>query len=267
MKKYKIVVLSDLENSASIILKSTISLAKMINGEIEVFSVKKPTEIVARESQLSAMRTINNQHKTTVKKMEELIKPMAKEHGLDINYSFAFGNIKNEIKDFIEDRQPDIIVLGKRKSSPFQLIGDSVTKYVFNIFKGAIMITADKNSLEPNKEISLGMLNNAEPLGNLQFAEDLMAHSTKSLKSFKIVKKSEVSEKMTNPANSKTVEYVFQHNNGAIKSLSNYLSKSNVDLLYLNRAKKQAIDEENLMTADIKNLVKELNVTLLVTPE
>jgi len=172
-----------------------------------------------------------------------------------------FGILKAGI---IEERQPDIIVLGKRKSAPFQLIGDNITQYVFNTYKGAIMIATDKNTLEPNKEIFLGLLNNLEPLVNLKFAEDLMAHTKSSLKSFKIVKKLGASEEIANPANIKTVEYVFEHNDSSIKNLSNYLTKSNINLLYLNRMKKQV---DKVMVSDIKSLVNNLNVTLLVTAE
>lgn len=264
MKKYKILVLSNLDGSTQKILKSAVSLAKMINGEIEVFSVTKPTEIIDRDSQLSAMRTINNKHTATGKKMKNLITPIIKDYGINIKYSFIFGNVKNEIKNFIEERQPDIIVLGKRKSSPLQLIGDSITQYVFKIFKGAIMIAGDKNTLEPNQEISLGMLNNLEPLVNLKFAGDLLAHTKSSLKSFKIVKKLGSSEELTKPANKKTVEYVFEHNDSSIKNLSNYLTKNNINLLYLSKMKKQA---DNFMVSDIKSLVNNLNVTLLVTSE
>ena len=126
------------------------------------------------------------------------------------------------------------------------------------------MIAGDKNILEPNQEISLGMLNNLEPLVNLKFAGDLMANMKSSLKSFKIVKKLGASEEMTNPVNKKTVEYVFEHNDSSIKSLSNYLTKNNIDLLYLGKMKKQA---DNFTVSDIKSLVNNLNVTLLVTTE
>ena len=61
MKKYKILVLSNLDSSTQKILKSAVSLAKMIDGQIEVFSVTKPTEIIAGDNQLSAIRTINTQ--------------------------------------------------------------------------------------------------------------------------------------------------------------------------------------------------------------
>lgn len=264
MKKYKILVLSNLDSSTQKILKSAVSLAKMIDGEIEVFSVTKPTEIIDRENQLSAIRTINNQHTTTGKKMNNLINPIAEEYGMEIKHSFVFGNVKNEINSFIEERQPDIIVLGKRKSTPLKLIGDNIIQYVFKTFKGAIMIAADKSTMEPNKEISLGTLNNLEPMVNLKFAEDLMAHSMSSLKSFKIVKKLGEFEQVNKPANQKTVEYVFEHNDSSIKSLSNYLTKSNINLLYLNRMKKQV---DSLMVSDVKNLVSNLNVNLLLTAE
>ncbi len=267
MKKYKIVVLSDLNDFTESTIKSTVSLAKMVNGDIEVFSVKKPTDIIDKENQLSAMRTINSQYTKIDKKMQHLINPIATAYKVDINYSFSFGNTKSEIKDFIEERQPDIIVLGKRKSNPFQVIGDSITQYVFNIFKGVIMIAADQNTLEPNKEITLGTLNNIEPLGNLKFAEELMAHTKKPLKSFKIVKNSRESEALKRPANKKTIEYVFEHNDSSIKSLSNYLTKNNIDLLYLDRMKKPADNNMKLTKSDIKNLVDKLNVTLLVTAE
>lgn len=264
MKKYKILVLSNLDSSTPHILKSAISLAKMINGEIEVFNVTTPTEIINRENQLSAMRTINSKHTATSKKMKNLISPISEEYGMNINHSFVFGNMKNELKNYIDERKPDVIVLGKRKSSPLKLIGDSITQFVFNSFKGAIMIAADKSTLEPNKEISLGTLNNIEPLVNLKFAEDLMAHTKSSLKSFKIVKKLGDSHEVTKPANKKTVEYVFEQNDSSIKNLSNYLSKSNVNLLYLDRVAKKS---NNFIVPDISSLVKNLNVNLLLTGE
>lgn len=264
MKKYKILVLSNLDSSTQKILKSAVSLAKMIDGQIEVFSVTKPTEIIAGDNQLSAIRTINTQHTTTGKQMKGLINPVSEEYSIDIKYSFVFGNVKNEIKSLIEERKPDIIILGKRKSSPLKLIGDNMTQFVFNTFKGAIMIAADKSTMEPNKEISFGTLNNLEPLVNLKFAEDLMANNKNSLKSFKIVKKVGDSEVMNTPANEKMVEYVFEHNDSSIKSLSNYLTKSNINLLYLNRIKPQV---DNSMVSDIKNLVNNLDVNLLITAQ
>ena len=64
MKKniHKIAVFLDLKESEINTLKSTLNLAKMINGEVEFFHVKKPTEMIKEESQLSAMKTINDKY-------------------------------------------------------------------------------------------------------------------------------------------------------------------------------------------------------------
>ena len=40
----------------------------MIDGEVDFFCVKKPTDIVEKESQLSAIRTINENIMKLVKK-------------------------------------------------------------------------------------------------------------------------------------------------------------------------------------------------------
>ncbi len=267
MKKYKIVVLSDLNDSALTAIKSAVSFAKMIDGDVEVFSVKKPNDIITAENQLSAMRTINTQYTKTDKKMQNLINPIAAEHGISITYSFVFGNTKSEISNFIEKRQPDILVLGKRKLTPLKFIGDGITQYVFNTFKGEIMIVSDENALEPNKKISLGTLNNLGPLVDLKFAKDLMANATKPLISYKIVKNSRATEEVAKPASKEMIAYVFEHNESSIKNLSAYLAKNNVNLLYLNRTKKLTDNKMNLMKSDIKSLINTLNVTLLVTAE
>ncbi len=69
--KYKILVLADMKKSTSTVLKSAVSLAKMINGDIQMFYVRKPTDIVAKENQLSAMRTINKEYQKTEKKIQD----------------------------------------------------------------------------------------------------------------------------------------------------------------------------------------------------
>ena len=57
--KNKILVLSDIDSSTKGILTNAVNLAKIIAGEVTLFCVKKATDIIENESQLSAMRTIN----------------------------------------------------------------------------------------------------------------------------------------------------------------------------------------------------------------
>jgi len=261
--KYKILVLSDLKNDANSILKNTISLAKMIHADIKLFHVKKPTDIVERESQLSAVRVINKEQVVTNKKIENLLGPIYKNYGININSNFAFGNIKHEIEKYVIAYQPDIIVLGKRKAKAIKFIGDNVTDFVLKIHKGAVMIVSNESDLEPEKELGLGFLNGKQQSFNMKFTEDLIGQTTRPLKSFSIVEKSNItSEKMISTSN-KTIDYVFEKNENTIKNLSNYLIKNNVNLLCIER--ENSHDKSSNMTSEIKDIIDKVNVSLFLT--
>jgi len=256
---YKILVLSDLKSTSKVTLKSTVSLAKMIQGNIEFFHVKKPIDVVLKENQLSAMRVINKKQNDIEKKIKHLIHPISKDFDIDINHSFTFGNVKNEIAKKIKAVNPDIIVLGKRKSKALNLLGDNITNFVFNNYKGAVMIASENDALQPNGKLSLGFLNNFEKSTDIPFADNLINHTEDTLKSFKIGKNDNVIL-----ADKKTVEYVFEEGHNSIKNLSNYLSKNNINLLCLDRNNNAASDGKNAPSSQIKKVIKKLDVSLLV---
>ena len=262
--KYKILVLSDLKKSTSATLKTAVSLAKMIDGEIEFFHVKKPIDIVEKENQLSAIRTINKNHTLIRKKIEKLVKSISEEYDLEIRHSFTFGNIKNEISKHIQSVKPDIIVLGKKSKNSISLVGDNLTNFVLSEHDGIILLASPKNSFEPNKELSLGVLNNSDKSFSLDFAQNLIEHSQKPLKSFKIISKSEVLNKTHESLvnNNNTLEYVFEESDNSLKTMSNYLSKNNINLLCFDR---EGEANNNSTKTNIKEIIKNLNVSLLLT--
>lgn len=262
--KYKILVLSDLNKSASTILKNAVSLSKMINGEIHFLCVKRPSEIVQKESQLSAFRTINEEHFNTKKEILKVITPISKAHDIAINHTISVGNVKSEIGDFIKEFQPDIIVLGKRNPKKMKLIGDSITQFVLKKYDGTIMISADKNAFEPNEKLILGVLNKAEASFNLAFEKDLMSHTNMPLQSFKIIKKSNELSGTKKELDKNVVEYVFEQNDNTTKTLSNYMLKNKVNLLCLNRTK-TAERKPKQITAEINNAINNLNISLLLS--
>ncbi|MEC3906060.1 universal stress protein [Tamlana sp. 2201CG12-4] len=255
--RYKILVLSDLKSATNTTLKSAVSLAKKINGDIEFFHVKKPSDIVEQDNQLSAMRTINKDFNATDKKIKSMISSISKDYKVNINYTFAAGNIKYEIGKIIKEYQPDIVVLGKRKSKPFNLIGDSITKYVLKTHKGGIMIAADNNVLEPDQEISLATLNDAEQSHKFQYVKDLMNQNQKPLKVFKIASKTNPSDTSSNK-DINTIEYVFEHSDNTFKGISKYLNISEVNLLCIDKGK------NDFKYSKIKAVLDHLNVSLLV---
>jgi len=261
--KYKILVLSDLKDSTQNTLKSAVSLTKMLKADLEFFHVKKPTDIVEQDNQLSAMRTIGKEHITTEKRIKKLINSVTKDCDIKINSSFTFGNVKREIENYIDLIQPDIIVLGKKKSKAIKLKSDNVTDFVLKKFSGAILIASEQNSLEPNKELSLGFLNGIEESFELDFAEDLMKHTSKPLKSFKIVKRPFDSNKTKTHTDIKTVDYVFEQNDNSINKLSNYLVKNDINLFCLNRGNQKTKSKSNIVTSEVNDMMNKLNVSLL----
>ena len=255
--KYKILVLSDLNKSTSKTLKSSVSLAKIVNADINFFYVKKPTDVVQKESQLSAMRTINKEYFSIDKTIKNLIAPISKEYNTPINHIFKIGNLKNEIEQYIVENKPDIIVLGKRKSKIVNIMGDNITQFILKKHKGIIVISDETNPLEPNKELSLGLLNQVE--SNNIFIKSVLNSSQKPLTSFKTKDNSIKLKEEAVLKDKKIIEYVFEKSDNVIKNISNYLSKSNVNLLLVQREK------DNSNKSNIKEAINNLNCSLILT--
>ena len=256
---YKILVLSDLKGDTASMLKSTVSLAQMVGGSIEFFHVKSPTDIVENDNQLAANRAVNKEFATTSNKIKNLRTLFSQEYNADINFRFSVGNVKNEIEKYIVEYAPDIVVLGKRKVKPLRFIGDRITDFVLKKHAGTVMIAASENGLEPDKEISLGVLNGTENSFNLGFAQDLLDNAQEPLKSFQMVKDASTVQKTVIPTDKKVLEYVFERNDNSVKNLSKYVSKNNINLLCINRAQKKSN-----IASDVSDIVGKLNVSLLV---
>ncbi|KKN32628.1 hypothetical protein LCGC14_0811980 [marine sediment metagenome] len=258
-------VLSDLSSTTKETLKTTIEVAKIIGGEIQVFSVKRLTEVVDVDNQLSAMRSINTEHSVIDKKLKKMIDSISGSQDITISYSFAFGNIKNQISRYIDEKAPDIIVLGKRKNKPLSFIGDSITEFVLTTFEGPILIASDKLTWEPEQKLSIGILNGCSPSQSTRFASDLMLKVKKPIKSFKFVNDSEGSETQNILQEEQMVEYAFDYTKGAINGLSKYVSQNKVDLLFLDRESNNLNSQTTLETSDIRHIINKSKVSLLIS--
>ena len=251
INKYKILILSDLNKSISKAIKGSISLAKIVDADINLFYVKKPTEVVDKESQLSAMRTINKEYFSIDKKIKSIISPMSEKYNVTINHTFSIGNLKNEIEKYIDENKPDIIVLGKRKPKKISFIGDNITSFILKKHKGPIVIIDDKNELEPNKKLSLGLFNYSKT--DDDFSENIIRSTQSPVKAFNIANNSDFLNNKTRLKDTENVEYVFSEGDNVLKNISNYLLKSNVNLLFVNRKK------------NIKDVINKLDCSLILT--
>ncbi|MCK8480247.1 universal stress protein [Psychroserpens algicola] len=261
--KYKILVLSDLKEGTSTALKNTISLSKMVDADIELFHVIKPIDVVETDSQLSAMRTISKKHIKVEKKIRKLIDPISEDYGSIIHSSFTIGNVKNEIEDKIKKTKPDIIVLGKRKPKKLSFIGDSITEFVLNTHKDIVMIASGTQSLEPEKELSLGFFNNEKQSFESNLIETLISQTDQSLKSFNIVDKLNQTPNELPSTTNKKVDFVFEKNDNVYQTLSSYLVKNKVNLLCVGRIDQAKTQKVN--TVKLQDVIDKVDVSLLLT--
>ncbi len=187
VSKHKIVVLSDLGDSTTTSMNTAICLAKRTNANIHFFHVKKPTEIINTDNQLSAKRALNSKFIKTNKEINKLVSSYSKKYNIDITSSFTFGNVKNEIDTFIEDTNPNIIVIGKRTNKSVALLGDKISKHILKKKGKTIIIASSENNLNPENEIYLGVYNELAQQQNNDFINKIIDNVHKPLKKFKEV--------------------------------------------------------------------------------
>ena len=263
--KHKIALFTDLQGDISSLLKSAVSLAQMINGEIEVLNVTKPTAVIGKENQLSAMRSLNREYILTDKRMKDILSPIIDNYGVAVNYSSTFGNIRNEIDRYLRENNPDIIVLGRHKSKHFNTAENRIINFVLSVFKGTVLIVSHDKGLEPGMKISIGSLNCSEAVINSSFADELFLHANSTLKSFNIVESSNVLPHTDNSLGRKTINYVFDHNENTVNNFPVYLSISNIDILFLDGGNKEKEDLSRLLNS--YDMVRKSDINLLVTGE
>ena len=224
--KYRISVLLDLSKSSELVLTNAVQLAKTLDGSVEVFHVKPAADVVKRESQLSAIRTIYKDDRDTRSQMQTLISSIEAEEGLSISYKLEYGNVKNRVRDYLAVQKPDILVLGKRRPS---FLGDSITDFVIKETDTNVLITGKDDKFHTFKDINLGVFGSGLHENGLEIIMDLKRDSEKPVRVFNIKGKQPSSEEL-NPLQ-KTVSYVFSESANALDGLVSYVTRTNTQLL------------------------------------
>jgi nucleotide-binding universal stress UspA family protein len=175
--KYKILVLSDLKEKSAQALSYAAKLSNEIDANVEFFYAKDATEIIRTEDALSAIQTIREVSNQADRKIQALINPISKENNIKIKTNFAYGHVKNEIKNYINKSQPDMIVLGERKGKRFKFLGDNITGLVYKNYDGVVFVASDKTVLDSKGNVSLdnlGLKNNVANY-NIKSKDEMIA--------------------------------------------------------------------------------------------
>ncbi|PWG05987.1 universal stress protein [Polaribacter aquimarinus] len=259
-KKYRILVLSDVNNSIDNIIQSALNLAKVIKADIEFLCVKKPSEMIGKESQLSAIRTINREFITTSNKVKELLLEAKKGSNINVDYKVSIGNLKDEISQHIKTVNPDIIVLGKNKPKFLKFTGDKVINFILKEFKGMVMIASEKKMFEVNDSLKPGVLNSLSAFRKNHIIGNLLDNIKNPLTRFRILDQNENFVKEDNDVAYK--EYVFDESDNVVKNISKYLSKSNINLLFIDR-KQESLKKSK---TSLQNIINTFDCSLILSP-
>ena len=268
--KYRLLVLMDKSNESKNALVNAINLAKLINGSIEVFQVKKITNEVKNGNHIAIVRAINDEKIQQKKEFRNIVNLVAKKEGLPVTCNFTYGNVKNEIKNHIEKTKPDIVVIGKRKKKIINFLGDGITKSLLKNHNGAVLISGDNKAFTSYNSKSIGVLNNIEGIEKITLVNDLKKYNKKPLKLFKLnkgdlkTKNDELAKSKEQQANSENIVYEFEANDNAASGMANLISNNNLALLCLNNKNKNRNSFSNRVKGIFNKTIEQTSVPVLV---
>lgn len=261
---YKVLVLLGLTDQSVNVLKSATRMAQIIGGDLELFHVRKPTKVVERESHLSAVRVIKDHYVLVENELKAMCDSVHKNFEVKADHFFAFGNIKNEIENHIKKTKPDIVVVGKRVSKTPNFLGDNIVPFVLKKFKGVVMVADNDNVLEAERKLSLGLFNSGTIETDHQFIDTIISNTESPICSFEVANSVQGTRDKSDIMNKKVVSYVFEKNGQTLKTMSNYMDKNKVNLLFVNRKPRSSTTTNSLSISEMNNLAHNLKVPLLL---
>ena len=269
--KYKFLVLIDKSKASYNGLKNAVSLAKLIDGSIDILQVTSPTSVVTQENQIASMAAMGEEASKQKKELQHLVDDIVNEDkNITVNYSFTIGNVKNEIKNHVDKTKPDIIVLGKRKNKMINILGDQVTEELLKTHNGGLLICSKKEVSTSYSDQSIGFLNNLYGLEKLSFVEDIKRLTEKPIKIFRNKddkKSNSVGVNIENSGKQSTNEdnIIFEFDsNKSTDDMANFISKNNLALLCINNKEQKNQSFLSTLNNTLKKTIEKTNTPVLV---
>ncbi|MAZ71667.1 MAG: hypothetical protein CMC70_00835 [Flavobacteriaceae bacterium] len=265
--KYKILVLVDLTDNSVNVLKSATRMAQIIGGEIEIFHVRKPTKVVRKESHLSAVRVIKDHFVLVENELKSMGNQVSENNKVIKEQFFAFGNLKNEIENQIKKINPDILVLGKKMSKTPAFMGDNLLPFILKKFQGVVMVADNTNVLGAESKINLGLYNTNTLQSKLGYIDALVSNSEASIRAYEVAGALKTTNPTSGQYDASIVSYVFEQNDTTLQTMSNYMDKNKINLLFVNRNSKTSDKKGGLSISELNNLAHSIKVPLLFANE
>lgn len=268
--EYNYLVLTDFSEASYNALKYTISLAKLIKGNIHVCHIADPSSIVKDDNQVAALRELTIETRKIEKKISAIIE-MIQAEGLNaIPYS-SIGNIINEFKELNTIIKPEVVIFGKNIEENPKLTG-KLTSYLMNQHEGSLFIIGQDSVFHNDTKISVACNENTFDLYEPNLIFSLNNQTKSPLKLLNIKDFNNSSKKITIPKTWGKSSYELdqdihiEQNSTVLDGLLHCVTNSNTDLLCIGRGKPRNYIQRvfSINTTTVSGLVNKVQTPILV---
>ena len=264
---YNYLVLTDFSEASYHALKYTISLAKLIKGDIHVCHIANPTAIVKDDSQIAAIRELDLETKKIENKIGAIVEMIMAE-GINAIPYCSIGNIITEFKEYSETIKPDVVILGKKVGNP--KLSGKISGYLMNEYKGSLLIIGEDSIFQNNTNISVACTEKAFDQYDPNLIFSLNNQTEAPLKFLKL--NSNGSDNIKVPSSWRESSYEidqkieFAHNGSLVPAIVEHIAENNTELICIGRGKQRSLLQKVMSnsTGPLSDLVKNIQKPILV---
>ena len=268
--EYNYLVLTDFSEASYNALKYTISLAKLIKGNIHVCHIADPSRIVKDDNQVAALRELNVETEKIEKKIRVIIE-MIQAEGLNaIPYS-SIGNIINEFKELNTIIKPEVVILGKKIEENPKLTG-KLSSYLMNQYDGSLFIIGEDSVFQNDTKISVACNKNTFDLYDPNLIFSLNNQTKAPIRLLNIKGSKDSTEKIIAPQTWGESSYELDQkfhidqNSTVLAELLHCVTNNNNNLLCIGRGKPRSYLQRLLSkgTTTVSGVVNKIHTPILV---
>ncbi len=239
--KYEFLVLMDFSESSYIALKYAISLAKITDSKIHVYHVGNPGKIAVSDNQVAVLRAFESENKKVEDKLGSIVEIITTE-GIQAICHHTIGNIINELEKLIDQVNPDLIVVGKKKEK--LRFSGKLTNFLLNKYSGSLLIVGKEIAFQTGTKISIACNGNTLYQYGPQIVSKIDHHTKAPLTLVNVQKLSESNEKLDLPkiwqsfyTMNLNINIEYQNNSSVILGLIEHISEKKIELFCIGRGK------------------------------
>jgi nucleotide-binding universal stress UspA family protein len=263
-------VLLDFSKASYKALKYTISLAKLLKGEIHVMYVANPMDLVYSDNPAIAIRDIEFDTRKNERKLKAITEIIATE-GIEATSCYSIGNVISLFEERVERTKPSLVIVGKKlEKSKFS---GKLSSYLMNNYKGSLLVVGEESEFQIDTKISLGCNVNTLNLSNLEILHTLNTYTEIPLTLVEVKNTIDSNPQKNLPEGWKSlyekdqnIQFECQNDSTVVNGLVNHVSQNKIKLLCIGRGKPKGFLERLFLNqgTTASKVVNKINAPILV---